>query len=177
MVDRVQPLVWESTTKGGSSDEPFHKEIDPNEDAIETRGVYIQNDSSTDETVEVSRDASNNLIFKDGVVVGTKTLTDLLSASGITESEHEDLDTLTHMLAEDCYTEYTYSGSKVTNIDVWDSVSKTTKIRDEAYTYTGNKVNTLTSKQYDGTGSLLKTLTYTYSYSGSKISSVACVES
>lgn len=179
MVDRVQPIVWESTSKGGSSDEPYQKEIDPNEDALETRGVFIQNDSSSDETVSVSRDASNNLIFEDGVVSGVKTLTDLLASGGggITEAEHEDLNTLTHALAENYYAEYTYSTNKIFNIDIWQTISKIIKVRDFVYTYTGNKIATETVKQYNETGTLLKTLTYTYNYTGSKISNVTCVES
>lgn len=79
MADRVQPVKWESTSKGGSTDEPYPAEIDPNEDGLDCRAVMLQNDSSSDSDVEVSRDASGNMTFKDKVVSGTKTLSDLLA--------------------------------------------------------------------------------------------------
>jgi hypothetical protein len=79
-MDRVRPLKIESISGGGSQDNVYPHDMDPNEDGVEARGLLIQNDSSDDETVVLSRDASDNMTFKDGVVVGTKTLTQLLSS-------------------------------------------------------------------------------------------------
>jgi len=53
--------------------------INPNADELDVRGVYIQTDSSDDETVAITRDASNNLKFKDGTVEGEKSLADLIA--------------------------------------------------------------------------------------------------
>jgi hypothetical protein len=89
VADRVQVLKWESTSKGGSSDEEFHDEIDTNEDGLDARAYHIQNDSSADSTVVISRDSSNNMTFADGVVSGTKTLQDLLE-SGEDDDQVED---------------------------------------------------------------------------------------
>lgn len=79
MADRVQSVKWESPSKGGTQEDITPTEIDPNEDGLDSRAVYIQNDSSSDSDVEISRDASDNMTFKDKVVSGTKTLSDLLA--------------------------------------------------------------------------------------------------
>lgn len=128
-------------------------------------------------TVGIGVDGSNNMTFKDEVVSGTKTLTDLLSATGITTAQHLILDQLVHDLDEDHYMEPTYSGWKITAITVWTNSGKATKIRDWAYTYTGIKVTTLVVRQYDGSGTLAETLTFTFVYSANKLSNVTCVRS
>jgi hypothetical protein len=103
---------------------------------------------------------------------------DLTSGGGMSEATHLALDTLVHELAEDYYEEYTYSGSEISNVTVWTNSGKTLKIREYTYTYNPNHtVNVETVKQYDSGGSLLVTLTYTYAYSGTRISSITCVRS
>lgn len=69
-VDRVQVMVRETTATGGadSDEEDYPHPIQPNEDGIEVRRVYIQNDSSRDETVYVDRDSSNNATIKDAAL-------------------------------------------------------------------------------------------------------------
>ena len=74
-MDRVKPLKIQDT---GDEQELYPQSIDQNEDAMDARGVTLQNDTSDDDAVVLSRDASNNMTFKDGVVSGTKTLSDLL---------------------------------------------------------------------------------------------------
>ena len=81
MSDRVQVIKWESPASGGTQTDTVPTEINPNEDGLDARSLFLQNDSSADSTVEISRDASNNMTFQDGVVSGTKTLADLLSGS------------------------------------------------------------------------------------------------
>lgn len=81
MSDRVQVIKWESPASGGTQTDTVPTEIDPNEDGLDARSLFLQNNSSADSTVEISRDASDNMTFKDGVVSGTKTLADLLSGS------------------------------------------------------------------------------------------------
>jgi len=61
----------------------FPRAMDPNNDQADVRGVVIQNDTSNDEDVVITRDASDNMTFQDGVVVGTKTLTDLLAGASL----------------------------------------------------------------------------------------------
>jgi len=72
-------MKLESPATGGTQDDAFPTEADPNEDYPDVRGVTIQNDSSNDEDVVISRDASDNLTFQDKVVSGTKTLADLVA--------------------------------------------------------------------------------------------------
>jgi hypothetical protein len=79
MVDRVQAIKWEDASHGGTEDDYTPTEIDPNEDGLEMRAVFLQNDTSRDKNVYVSRDADDNLIFIDKVVGGVKTLTELLA--------------------------------------------------------------------------------------------------
>jgi hypothetical protein len=88
----------------------------------------------------------------------------------------EDLDTLTHNLSEDMYEEFTYSGGQVSSVIHWTDSGKTTKIREQTFTYTGNKVNTEVIKQYNSSGTLKYTLTGTYTWSGNQISNVDWVE-
>lgn len=85
MADRVQVIKWETIGGGGSQEDSFPSAINPNEDGIEARELFIQNDTSEDEVVSVSRDASDNMTFQDGVVAGTKTLSDLLAGAGFDE--------------------------------------------------------------------------------------------
>jgi len=79
MVDRVQAQKWESSDQGGQDDEPLPCEIDVNEDGLDARAYFLQNDTSSDSDVLVSRDASDNMIFQDKVVSGVKTLADLVA--------------------------------------------------------------------------------------------------
>lgn len=122
----------------------------------------------------LSRSGTQLSLFDEDV--GLKTLREL-AEGGISAESHRQLDQLTHELDESHYTEYGFTANRVTSIDVYTDATKTTKIRDYAYTYTGNKINTETIRQYNGSGSLVETLTYTYSYTGNYISSYTCVRS
>lgn len=82
MVDRVQAHKWESSDQGGTDDDPLPSEIDPNEDGLDQRAAFLQNDTSADSDVYVSRDASDNMTFTDKVL-GTKTLSDLFGDSDV----------------------------------------------------------------------------------------------
>lgn len=97
---------------------------------------------------------------------------DAIGGSGITESQHRALDQLVHLIAENAYTEYTYSGNQVTDEIMWTDSGKTIKIRETNFTYTGNKVNTEAIKQYNAVGALLETLTKTYTFTGNKVTSI-----
>jgi len=81
MVDRVQAHKWESSDQGGTDDDPLPSEIDPNADGLDARSSFYQSDTSADSDVYVSRDNSDNLTFKDKVVSGEKTLSELLAGA------------------------------------------------------------------------------------------------
>jgi len=80
LADRVQAIKWESPSHGGTQTDITPTEIDPNEDGLDSRAVFFQDDESADSDVYVSRDDSGNLIFKDKVVDAIKTLNDLLES-------------------------------------------------------------------------------------------------
>lgn len=115
---------------------------------------------------------SNNtgaLLGKDSIGVFN-----LRSGTGISEGTHRNLDQLVHGIAEDSYEEFSYTGARVDSIIVYTDSGKTVKIREELYTYTGNKVNTVVTKQYDGAGVLIvgETMTETYVYSGNSVANI-----
>lgn len=101
----------------------------------------------------------------------------LRGGGGITEEEHRQLNQLVHELDEDFYQEFTYNGNKVTNVTVWTDSSKTTKVREEQYSYSGNMVSEIATIQYDESGVEVERLTETFAYSGNKVSSVTAVRS
>jgi hypothetical protein len=98
-----------------------------------------------------------------------------ISGGGITEEQHEALDTLAHEIVETSFDEVLYTGSRATGYIVWTDASKTKKIREEEYIYTGGKITQMIYRQYDGTGVLKKTITEDYTYSGSNVSTVTRV--
>jgi len=81
--DRVQVYKQEVASQGGDplDDVPFPSVIEPQEDAIEAAGYYVQSETARDEDVLIARDASGNMIFKDKANVET-TLTELKSGEG-----------------------------------------------------------------------------------------------
>lgn len=98
--------------------------------------------------------------------------------SGITEAQHEALDTLTHDIDESSYDEVTYgSGNRVSTYIVWETAAKLKKIREEQYTYSGNNVSQSVTIQYDGAGAVKMTMTEVYTYSGNKVTSVTRTKS
>ena len=81
MVDRTRAIKWESPEHGGTEDDLTPTEIDPSEDFLDCRGVAIQDDTSDDEVVQLSRDAEGNLTFQD-IVVDTPMTLKTLSSGG-----------------------------------------------------------------------------------------------
>lgn len=95
------------------------------------------------------------------------------ASSGVSEITHRDLNQLVHGIAEDSYEEIIYgSGIHVSNIIVWTDDSKTTKVREEQYSRTGNLIDTLIMIQYDEDGLEVERITETYTYSGIRIISI-----
>jgi hypothetical protein len=78
--DRVQSIKWESPAHGGTEEDLTPSEIDVHEDFLDCRGVAIQDDTSDDEVVRISRDAAGNMNFIDPIT-GLKTLEELAASS------------------------------------------------------------------------------------------------
>jgi len=175
MVDRVKPLKLESPDSGGTETDDFPTSVNKNEDFLDCRGVTIQDDSSDDESVIVSRDASDNMTFQDGVVSGVKTLSDLsASGSGITAEQHKVLRQLIHFIDNGPAEGFTSGAYRETtgtvfptNVIWWESSSKLKKIVEKNITWTGSNPTTIEWKVYDTDGSsLLATVSDAVSYSG-----------
>jgi len=98
------------------------------------------------------------------------------AGGGLTPAEHEALDTLVHRLSETCYTEITRSNGRVTDVVVWTSAAKTTKVRETNITRTGNLISQVVEQQYDAAGSLVQTLTHAIARSGGRVESIATTE-
>lgn len=168
-ITRVPPLKNDPV-------EGYEEDFVPTQDAADTRGVYVQNDSSNDTTVLVSRDASNNMTFKDGVVSGTKTLTDLLVSTGISSATHQALRQLIHFVdngpangfASLAYRETTPSASIFPTAVIWyDDSTKAKKLVEKLITYTGVVATSIQWKMYDTDGTtVLATVTDAITYSG-----------
>lgn len=91
-----------------------------------------------------------------------------VTGGGITEGVHETLDTLVHNIAEDSFEEATYTGifNRLTNVTIYTDATKTTKVRETSFTYTGPRITTVTTIQYDGAGVVKNTLTEAITYIG-----------
>lgn len=175
-MDRVQVIKQESSALGGDdadASEWGSNPIEPQEDAVEAAGVYLQDVSNRDETTLLSR-AGLDMLFKDGNNPTAKTLTELLAgAGGLTETTHEALDTLTHDINETSFEEYLYTGTRIDAVTVWQTDSKLKKVREQALTYVAGKVSSVVSKQYAVDGStIVQTLTETYSYVGNLVDTI-----
>lgn len=92
---------------------------------------------------------------------------------GITEEEHEVLDTITHDLVENSYDEATYAGNKITNLTTYTDAGKTTKIREEQVSYDifGRATQAITI-QYDSGGSESYRITENITYQLGRIKSI-----
>jgi hypothetical protein len=98
------------------------------------------------------------------------------SLDNLDSVEHRALDQLVHEIAENSFEEFTYAGNRVISAIVWVDASKTNKIREELYTYTGNKITTIVTNQYSKDGStVVETLTETLVYSGSRVTDITAV--
>lgn len=177
-MDRVQVLKRESTAGGGdpADEAPWDAPIEPQEDAVEAAGVYLQDASNRDETTLISRDG-DDMLFQDGNNPAAKTLSELLSGSGgLTESGHRVLRQLIHFIdegpaegfASGAYKEILPSAAIFpTSVIWWESSSKLKKIVERDLTWTGPNLTTSVWKMYDTDGStVLATITDTISYLG-----------
>lgn len=125
----------------------------------------------TDEGVDPS--VVGALVNKGGELLGKDStgIFNLRSGSGLTAGSHRPLDQLVHNIAESSFTEYLYTGNRVDSMTVWETAAKLKKIREELYTYTGNKVTTIVTRQYDAAGVVIVGETYTevLAYTGGRV--------
>jgi len=173
--DRVQVLKRESAALGGdSADEAdYPSPIEPQEDAIECAGLYLQDGAARDEAVYIERNAGA-MRFRDTANTTPVTLSDLLGTAAV----HETIDSLVHEIAETSFVQVVRTSGRVTSIVVWETAGMLKKIRETLITRASGQVSVIVEKQYDGAGALLagQTLTHTVSRSGGQVDSIASVE-
>ncbi|MFQ5472599.1 MAG: hypothetical protein ACE5FA_06930, partial [Dehalococcoidia bacterium] len=99
-------------------------------------------------------------------------------SGGITEPQHEVLDTLTHELAETSYTEVVRSSGRVTDVVDWTTSAKVQKVRELSLTRSSGLVSQIVRKHYDGAGVLIagQTLTGTVTRTGGRVTSIDWVQ-
>lgn len=181
-MDRVQLLKQESAALGGDgADEvPWPDPIDPQEDAIEVAGVYVQDASNRDETTLIDR-SGNDMRFKDGNNTTPVSLSDLVAGTGgLTADAHKTLRQLIHFIddgpadgfASGAYKETLPSGDPFpTSVIWWESSSKLKKIVEKTITRSGGGATNVTPtpivwKMYDTDGStVLLTVSDAITYS------------
>lgn len=182
--DRVRLLKNESPGTGGSQDDiGFPTQLHPNQDAPSVRGLFIQPynagpDPVEDEKVYVTRDAAGNLIFKDDLNAAELTLAELAASAGggITETQHEALDTLAHMLTETHNVVVTRDGGGKVSELLSEETGGTDIRKFEVLTRSGGKVATFRLTHYAGDGSTIKRqLDVTVNRTGGKVSSMNVV--
>lgn len=163
-----------------SGDSPWDEPINVLADGAKLAAVFIVESGKDDKLAGFWRDGAN-IRFRDetnpGTAGGGFTLSQLLSGgSGITEGQHEVLDSLIHWLSEDNYQEIVRSGGKVTSVINWTDSGKTTKIREMAITRTAGKVSQMVFIQYDGAGVEKQRMTGVITRTAGKVSSIQWTE-
>lgn len=94
--------------------------------------------------------------------------------TGITQAQHEALDTLVHNISEDTFDEIIRDvNGKLVGVIQWTDGTKTTKVREYVVNTRGNRfINKITTIQYDAAGSEIVRLEQTINRTGSRIDSV-----
>lgn len=95
-----------------------------------------------------------------------------VGSQGITEQEHEFLNTLTHDIVENSYLEVTRTLGQVTKVVVWTSPAMTVKRRDADISRTAGQVTLVVERQYDDAGALMYTLTHSISRTAGQVATV-----
>lgn len=100
------------------------------------------------------------------------------AGGGLSESQHENLDTQTHNLAETRETVITRSAGKVTEILDRTTDPTPLSIRKVEITRTSGKVSQILVRQYDGSGAEItaKRMTGTVNRTAGKVTSIDWVE-
>lgn len=159
-IDRVRALKQERPGTGGTETDEYPAPAEPNEDAPELRGLYLQNDTSNDTTTLITRDNNSHLTLQDGKVPLTRKLVDQLleglniESVGTTEDE-------------------TYTTGQLT-----ESLLKvgSTPLRRITYTYSGGILQTEVVQVYASNGTtVIGQVSKTYTYSSGQVSQITTV--
>jgi len=110
-------------------------------------------------------DSEGNATWEDAYVGG--------ASSGLNEDEHRNLDQLVHLVSEDSFEEIVYSANRVVSVIVWTDSGKTTKVREEQFSYDSeNRVTQILTIQYNYSGNEVERMVEDFAYSGGRVISV-----
>lgn len=154
------------------------KDINTTSAALATTDKLLlqPSDDPTDESIALSKDGSNNMMFQDAVQTTPVSLTTLVSgAGGLSEATHKALDLLQHNIAEDAHQQVTRSSGKISNITYWTDSGETTKIRELALTRSSGLISQIDLIQY-ASGTENVRITGTVTRSGGKVDHIDWVE-
>ena len=140
---------------------------------------YVNLGTSVTDLIPTS-DESDALAGTSGSPSGANpyvTSSDPRVVEALNPTTHNTLPTLDHNLVQSDYVVVTRVAGVVTNVTVWQDSSMITKVRETIVSRTGGLVTMTVDKQYDGTGTLIQTLTQTYTRTSGVITSITAVES
>lgn len=145
-----------------NSAEGYPEDISINSDAIEHAGEYLQNGTSNDPNVNITRNPSDDLVFTDPNA-GSVTLSDLVDNYDLrlnTEPNHFNNN----------YSN-TIINNKITN-ETWINTITTNNVKTIDYTYTDNKVMIEVRKLYAPNGvTIVAQMTLNYVYTNNIVTS------
>lgn len=180
-MDRVQVTKQEWGSLGGNAadESPYPEPIEPQEDAIEAAGLYVQDAANRDEAVLIARNG-DDMTFKDVNNPTPLTLTDLAmggSGGGLTEAAHAALDTLLHNVDEDHSILPTFDANGVIAA-VAIKTPGGTLIRDSSFGHNSDGlITSVVIRQYDASGAVAETLTAAYTYTSGIPTSITVTRS
>jgi len=181
-MDRVQLTKQEWASLGGDvvDESPYPEPIEPQEDAVEVAGVFLQDSANRDESVLVAR-SGDDMTFTDVSNPSPLTLTQLASGTGpgggLDEAAHAALDTLLHGLDENHNILPTFNGLGVITAMAIKTPTGTL-IRDAGFGHnTDGLITSVTLRQYDGSGTVVETLTAVYTYTSGALTAVTVTRS
>lgn len=161
-------IIPEKTNDAEGYEEPINVVTD----GLAAGGFYPQTASPGDLAAGLERDGGGNIVLKDALA-GSATLTQILAASSL--PTHRAIDQLVHDIAESAYREITRSSGQITTVIIWTSAAKITKIREVLITRSSGQVSVVVEKQYNAAGTLVETLTTTFTRSGGQIANDTAV--
>jgi hypothetical protein len=119
--------------------------------------------------------ATGGIVYADGAFKLRDAVGDFDPRSGgggITEAQHEVLDTLIHWISESNWQEFVRESGRVTSIIHWTDSGKTKKVRELLVTRSSGRVSQIDVIQYDGSGVERQRLTGVITRASGRISSV-----
>ena len=130
--------------------------------------IVLENTAIPPDEVGEMRNNGGNLQLKDQY----GTFNPRTGGSGITEGQHEVLDTLTHWIDETNWQELIRSVGKVTNAIHWETSAKLKKIREVLVTRAGGKVSQIDIIQYNSAGTESQRQVGVITRAGGKVESI-----